>query len=130
MKLTNRDMVEQSLARIERWQAHYNAVNAALYAVREDMGQRAGEVNADNLARTLVDRELHEWRGLFMWALTLDDAEWDRIKAAAHERFLRDGMHVANWFHNGVSPGRWLAEDEEAFRAMAKKAFGPKGGDK
>lgn len=61
-----------------------------------------------------------------MWGLTLDDAERNRIKAAAHHRFLRDGISVGTWLNDGVEPSKWLTSDAEEFRDMARKAFGPK----
>lgn len=128
MEITNRTVVEECLERIELWQEHYRAVNAALYRAREKYAHRGGEVDSGNLLHEIMQQELDEWRGLFLWTITLDDAERDRIKAAAHRRFLADGLHVAHWFHDGVSPGQWLCSDEEEFRAMARAAFGPKGG--
>lgn len=97
-----------------------------MQAVRKAKGC-GGEIDCGNLHRELLDSELHEWRNLFMWALTLGDEARDRIKAAAHERFLRDGMHVAHWLTpEGTTPGKWLSTDEEEFREMARAAFAPK----
>jgi len=127
MKLTHKDLVRETLTRIENMQNHYQAVSAALRLMQRDAGySRGGEIHPGNLMSELVQKELHEWRNLFMWALTLEDDERDRIKAAAYERFLRDGMSVAQWFNDGVLPSKWLAADEEQFREMTRKAFAPK----
>jgi hypothetical protein len=60
-----------------------------------------------------------------MWGLTLTQEEQDRIKAAAHERFLSKRMSVAHWLNDGVTPGQWVEADEVEFRKMAAKAFSP-----
>jgi hypothetical protein len=123
MKLTNKKLVLEIMERIELIQQHIkNLEQAASYAVSR---RRYENVDYGNLRNALVDEELHEWRNLFMWGLTLDKEEQERIKAAAFQRFLRDGMHVANWLNDGVSPSSWLVEEEQEFRKMAKKVFGP-----
>lgn len=124
MNLTNHKMTVQCLTRIEVLQAHQNAIQAALHCVRERCPQ--DQVQSDLLFSRLNELELQEWRNLFMWALTLEDGERDRIKAAAHERFLSDGHSVSHWLNNGVTPGSWVSADEDAFREMARKAFAPK----
>lgn len=124
MKLTNKDIVEQCMQRIELMQQHVQNIDNAARFLGE--ARRWETVDLGNLRHGLIDQELAEWRKLAMWGLTLDDAERDRIKAAVHDRFLRDGMHVADWFSGGVSPNSWLSSDESEFREMAKAAFAPK----
>jgi hypothetical protein len=70
--------------------------------------------------------ELDEWRSLLLWGMVADQELQDRVKAAAHERFLADRMDVAKWFTGKENPSRYLTADDEEFRAMAKKAFAPK----
>lgn len=124
MKLTNKTVVEECMTRIEQLQEHVKAIEAAAYCLRARKRQR--QVEFGNLIDSLISDELDEWRNLALWGLTLDDAERDRIKAAAHQRFLRDGISVGTWLNNGVEPSQWLVSDEEEFRDMARKAFGPK----
>lgn len=124
MKLTNKDMVTQCLERIDLWQEHIRAVQAAQYRLGET--RRGKDPVGQDLYFQLIEAELDEWRGLFMWCLTLDDAERDRIKAAAHERFLADHVQVAQWFTGSTCPSSWLSADEDTFRAMARNAFAPK----
>ena len=125
MKLTNKQMVEEAMERIELLQLHVNAVEAAARCLQHRRSYRGETITYGNLRDTLFEEEMKEWRNLCMWGLTLDDDERDRVKAAAHQRFLADGTHVANWFNRGVTPGSWLSADEAEFRAMAKKSFGP-----
>ena len=124
MKITNKQVVEECMARIEQLQEHIKAVEAAAWCLRER--KKWVEVDYGNLHDLLISEELEEWRNLALWGMTLDDAERDRVKAAAHQRFLDDGQCVGTWMNNGVQPSSWLVSDEEKFRAMAKKAFGPK----
>jgi hypothetical protein len=123
MKFTNKRMVEEAMVRIEHLQAHISAIEAAARCIHER--KRHIQIEYGTLRELLYQEEMSEWRNLFMWAITLDEAERDRVKAAAHHRFLADGMHVAHWINNGVSPGSWLSADEDEFRAMAKAAFMP-----
>lgn len=124
MKLTNKDIVIGCLERIDILQEHIRRVSAALSYMR--MLDRRADVDADDIIHKLTRLENDEYRKLAMWGLTLDDADRDRIKAAVHHRFLRDGMSVADWINGGVTPGSWLTSDEAEFRAMAKKAFSPR----
>lgn len=124
MKLTNKEIVSQCMERVKCWQHHCAAIDAACYALNND--KRHVSVETGNLRDLVIQRELDAWRDLAMWGLTLDKDERDRIKAAVHERFLRDGMNVAKWFSNGRDPGSWLAADDEEFRAMAREYFAPK----
>lgn len=123
MKFTNKQMVEECMTRIEHIQDHQRSVDGAAYFIRQ--GNRQLTVDFGNIRGELVKAELDEWRKLFMWAMTLDDADRDRIKAAGHARFLADKMHVADWINDGVSPGMWSVADENEFRVMAKKHFAP-----
>lgn len=124
MKLRNKQMVEEAMVRIEAIREHIKAHNAALFCISQ---YRRGEhVEQGDILGKLIEIELNEWRNLFMWALTLEPAEQDRIKAAAHARFLADGMHVANWLNDGVSPSIWLESEEQEFREMARNHFAPK----
>ena len=124
MKLTTKDIVIGCLERIGVLQEHVRRVNDALIYI--NMIDSFAKVDAGDIIIRLTMSENNEWRKLSMWALTLDGADQDRIKAAVHQRFLRDGMSVADWINGGVTPGWWLQSDEEEFRAMAKKAFAPK----
>lgn len=123
MNISKERMAEESLERIMHIQEHISAVEAAVYSIMKR--DRNKIIDYGNLRECLINDELDEWRKLFMWGLTLDKERRDRIKAAAHNRFLRDGMHVANWINNGISPGTWFVADEAKFRTMAKAAFSP-----
>jgi len=125
MKFTNKKMTEEAMVRIEQIQSHIAAIDAAARFIRMHCGRHI-DVDYGSIREQLITAELDEWRNLFLWAITLDDAVRDRIKAAAHQRFLADGMHVADWMNGGVSPGSWLSADEDEFREMAKSAFGAK----
>ena len=124
MKLTNKSIAVGCLERIEVLQEHVRRVNDAVHYIRSL--DRRTEIDHGDIINKLYEEEMVEWRKLAMWGLTLDDADRDRIKAAVHHRFLRDGVSVADWINGGVTPGWWLKSDEEEFRAMAKKAFSPK----
>ncbi len=124
MKLTNKSIAVGCLERIEVLQEHVRRVNDAVHYIRSL--NRRTEIDHVDIINKLYEEEMVEWRKLAMWGLTLDDAGRDRIKAAVHQRFLRDGMSVHDWMSDGVAAGSWLSSDEAEFRAMAKKAFGPK----
>ena len=124
MKLTNKSIVVGCLERIEVLQEHVRRVSDAVHYIRSL--DRRTEIDHVDIINKLYEEEMIEWRKLAMWGLTLDDADRDRIKAAVHQRFLRDGMAVHDWMSDGVAAGYWLSSDEEEFRAMAKKAFSPK----
>lgn len=123
MKLKNTDMVMQSMQRIESLQQAVEMLDKIKRMLYEEA--RHQSIDEGNLRRILIEKELAEWRTVSMWGLTLSDAERDRVKAAVHQRFMRDDMHVASWFNGGELPTSWLQADEDKFRAMAKKAFGP-----
>lgn len=126
MKLTNKEIVKQALVRIEVLRKDMDN----LQAIQRRLGSRytsdLKKPDFGNIFQLLVERELDEWRGVFMWGMTLEDKDRERIKAAAHQSFLREGIGVSHWWNDGESPSSWLVADEEKFRAMAKKAFGPK----
>ena len=127
MKVTNKQVVEECLVCIQLLQEHINAVNAAAYFVdRLEPHYNTTPVDFGNLRERLFNLELEEWRKLFMWALTLTTEEQDRIKAAAHDRFLNNKTYVAHWFTEGGYTGKWLVADEEEFREMTRKVFAPK----
>lgn len=122
--MSKKQMLEEAMARIcyvRELQQAYLACTTAL-----QRRNREYKVGDNKVYYDLMQWELAEWRGLLMWALVADQDTQDRIKAAAHERFLSDRMEVASWFHDGVHPGRYLSADEEEFRRMAKEAFKPK----
>lgn len=127
MKLTNKDMVMQCLERIEMVQMHQKAIDSARWFVsHRSPGERLDD--GLGLRARLWEIEANEWRSLFMWGLTLDDAERDRIRAAAYDRFLGDSASVGHWLSpSGVTQSGWMAADEDEFREMARKAFAPKG---
>lgn len=126
MKFTSTQMVEEALGRIEQIQAHESAIHAAARCITERRQHQDFKIDYGTLLDLLHQEETKEWRNMFMWAITLDDTERERVKAAAHQRFLSDRMHVAHWINNGISPSSWLSADEDEFREMAKAAFMPK----
>jgi hypothetical protein len=112
-------------ARIVQIKAHIDAVNGAVYFLNQrDRNER---VDTGDLLRKLVERELTEWRNLFMWGGVVSQRERDRINAAGYERFLRDGMSVDHWLTSDRStPSKWLSTNEQEFREMCRKAFAPR----
>lgn len=126
MKVTNKQVVEESLVLIQLLQEHTNTVDAAASFIRHLKPHYTTPVDFGNLREKLINLELEEWRKLFMWALTLTTEEQDRIKAAAHDRFLNNKAYVAHWFTGGTYTDRWLVADEEEFREMAREVFAPK----
>ena len=122
--MNKEQMIEEAMNRImqvREMQEAYLACTSALQRKHSDYKLGDGKVFND-----LMAWELEEWRGLLMWGMLVDQKTKDRIKAAAHERFLSDRMHVADWFNNGINPRSWLTCDEKEFRKMAKEAFSPK----
>lgn len=89
-------------------------------------GQKSGKHNTGNTYELLIEKELDEWRGLMMWGLVVDGAIRDRIKAAAHDRFLSERVSVNKWWNDGQEASHWYTSTEEEFREMARKAFAPK----
>lgn len=116
-------MIRQCMEQIERLQMHIKAHEAACRVIWER--HRDAKLSND-VHRALVAMELDAWRDLSMWALTLDDAERDRIKAAAYARFLGDGKDMGRWLsEDGTPVSSWSCADEEHFRAMARELFQP-----
>jgi hypothetical protein len=118
-------MVEECLTRIEMIEKcidDINKISSFLYQKKH----RGWNIDQGNIMSTLIEEELSEWRHLFMWGLTLENEERDRIKAAAYNRFLNNDMNVSSWMNNGINPGSWIRSDEEEFREMIKKVFKPK----
>lgn len=123
MKITNSDLVYRLMAEIDVIQGHVKAVEDAAHYVSQS-GRKT--VDYGNMRDLLIDAELRKWRELAMWGLTVTDAERDRIKAAAHDRFLAGRRDVSHWLsESGQRPSSYLVADDEAFRKMAARAFGP-----
>jgi len=123
IKISDKQMLTESMERIDLLQRHIEAVESAtsyLSRLRQTV-----PVGVDSLRQALIEEELKEWRNLFLWGLVVDQDTRDRVKAAAHDRFLRDEIDVGHWLNRGNSPGSWLVADEEKFRAMARKKFAP-----
>jgi hypothetical protein len=124
---TERDIVIEALARVEYIQEHIASlaqINNFLH--RHRVGDKP---DTGNLFELLVTAENNEWRNVFMWGLTLPQEDRDRIKLAAHEKYLAARSSVAHWWNDGVTPAvGYMVADEEAFREMARKAFAPEGG--
>ena len=117
-------MIEQALERIayiRELQEGYIAGQTFLQRRDRDYKRGDGKLLSD-----LMQAELDEWRNLLMWALVADIDTQDRIKAAAHQRFLSERHAVAQWFNDGAYPSSWLKADENEFREMARKAFAPR----
>ena len=118
-----KQLLEESLERI----MHVREMIESFGAITSYLSNHGREsINQGDILSMLYERELNEWRGLFMWGLVADEKTRDRVKAAAHERFLSDRMHVAHWMFNGENPSSWLVKDEEEFRAATKEMFAPK----
>ena len=123
MKFTSKKMVEQALENIHTLQEHQKAVQAALYRAREMKG-RNSEVDSGSLYSTLMNLELTQWRNLFMFGMTLDGGEKERIQAAAVARFLSDGQYVGHYVTNRHGdPISYYTADEDEFRKMVKESF-------
>lgn len=112
----------EALKRIEVLHAHLAAVQAAAFHVRSRTMHK--KVDTGTLESDLIAAELDEWRNVFMFGLVVDAKTRKRVKAAAHARFLREGMAVSHWFNDGVPASSWLSSTEKEFREMTKKAFG------
>ena len=125
MKISNKRITEECLARIEMISKcidDIDKISSLLYQRKH----RGWNVDPGNMRSTLIEEELHEWRHLCMWGLTLDDEEKDRIKAAVYNRFLSSDMNISYWLNNGISPSTWSTADEDEFRKMAREVFKPK----
>ena len=123
VKLSNKDIIEKRLIEIEAVTQHIKAVEDAASYVHRAKPHRPA-IDCAALLSALHDRELSLWRDVFMFGLTLDSEEQDRIKAAGYERFLSARMHVAEYHTPGVSS--YLTADDDEFRAMCAKLFAPK----
>ena len=121
MKFTNYNLAHQCLVKIEACQKHMEHLDVACHFLH-GFNPRL-EVTTGTLRSLLVEEELETWRNLFMWAITMDDAERDRIKAAAYERFLSPEISVGRYFSENTAG--WLASDEEEFREMCRRLFSP-----
>lgn len=116
-------MIEECLIRImqvREMQESYMTCTNALEKRNLNYNKGDGKVLED-----LISWELDEWRGLLLWGLVADQPTQDRIKAAAHERFLSNKRSVRQWLNNDIAPDRYLSATDEEFRDMAKKAFAP-----
>lgn len=123
MKLMNKDIIRQAMARIE----YVQGLIKALDDVTRFLGERDRytTIDAGNMKGKLYEAETQEWRNVFMWGLTLDDADRAEIKALAHARYIKDDMDVSHWLdERGITPSQWLRADEDSFRKMAKEYFG------
>lgn len=126
MKISKKEIVLQCLERIEilhKLQSNF------LETCAELQKRRAGYSNIverGNVYQLLVEEELHEWRNLLMWGITLNAEDQTRIKAAVYNQFLKPGMSVMQWLNNGILPSKWLTSDEQEFREMIKQTFLPK----
>ena len=116
-------VVEEAMARIEHLRLHQEAVMVARHYLAK-RGDKGSEMGLD-LSDRLHELELHEWRETFMWGLALDKEKQERIRAAAHQRFLADAYGVSKYMNDGIMPRKWLVSDDKEFREMAKKAFAP-----
>lgn len=115
-------MLEEALHRIEyihELLEAYGLIKSFLTKEGRDL------VNCGEIFEKLVERELNEWRGVFMWGLVVDNETRQRVKAMAHERFLSNRMSVSRWMNDGIQPSKWLVADEEEFRTMVAEAFNP-----
>lgn len=125
MQMTKKKVVEEIMENIEIIQEHIRNVRTAKRFINNrNFGRTEG--TQCPMTDRLLELELQEWQKLAMWGLTLNGKGRDRVKAAAHQRFLSDKMYVANYLDRGEHPSRWLTVDEKDFREMAKKAFAPK----
>jgi hypothetical protein len=120
-KYSKKKMLIEALERIEYIQELINSYGE----IKSFLNNNRGNVNCGDIFITLVERELDEWRALLMWGLVIDQPTRDRIKAAAHNRFLSNKISVSHWMNNGIKPSAWLVEDEEQFRKMVAEAFKP-----
>lgn len=115
------DIAKECMARVMMAQEYIKAVEGAAYYINSI--NRYAKIDYGSIRDQLINLELAAWRDLAMWGLVVDKDIQDRIKAAAHDRFLRNGMSVSWWLNNGVEPGQWLDADEVTFRKMAADAF-------
>lgn len=124
MKFNKRATVESLLVRLEVLQTHTNNIRAAC-AHLQARGHREA-IECGDLQNLLHEEECETWKNLFMWAMTLSDADRDRIKCLAHDVFLKEHVSVVEIWQDTGSFGAYLAADDDAFREMARKAFAPR----
>lgn len=117
-----KQMLEEAMERI----AYVRELQENLGVIQRFLGGGREYVNEGDLRSKLYERELDEWRGLFMWGLVCDESTRERVKAAAYERFLSDKMCVNHYLFNGENPHSWLTKDEEEFRKSVKELFKPR----
>lgn len=121
-----KDLTIQAMVRIEQCQMHQKALDAVVSYLYDAGRGIHKQLNTGELRDQLYSLELQEWRNAFMWSLAVDEDVRERVRAAAHERFLANNMAVEHHFTGKAHPSRWLVADEEEFRAMARAAFAPK----
>lgn len=128
MKLSNKKLIADLLIHIEYAQQHIKAVdNACSFINSRNHGNSVISVGV--LRESLIQVELEAWRSIFMWGLTLDGVDRDKIKVMAHERFLNDSTSVGHWLSSDfATPGGWYSKDEDDFRVMAKEYFSSQSG--
>ena len=123
--MNKHQFLEEAMIRAETAREHYNAVKAASYYV-QNADRVSSTPDTGEILEKLMQIELDEWRGIFMWGLVADDELRDRVKVAAKDRFLANTMHVANWFNNGEDVSSYLTADEDEFRKMVDEVFKPR----
>ena len=121
MKISDKKIIEETMVRIEVLENFIQNIERAASYLRQE--RKYESIDFGNLRDKLIDKELDEWRHLFMWGLVVDQKTRDRVKAAAYNRFLGKDMAVSHWINNGVTPSSWLASSEDEFREMTKKLF-------
>lgn len=120
---TNKDIVFDFLTKIEAIQHYVSDVETASRFLH-NLGAVSEDFRCD-LRSALIEHELRAWRDVFMFGITLDAPERERIKAAAYDRFLAPKYSVVQWMNSGVMPAQWLTADEKAFRAYVDQLFNP-----
>ena len=123
MKLSNKEIVLQCLERVEilqKFQANFLETCSELQ--RRDIGS-ANRIERGNILQLLMEEELHEWRNLLTWGITLSSEDLNRLKAAVYNRFLKPGIGVMHWLNHGILPSKWYTSDEQEFREMIKQLY-------
>jgi hypothetical protein len=127
MSKNNRDVIRNILEQIKYVETLKRHVDTAIHYLQQRNPHR--QIDFGDFRASLFQAELDLYRELFMWALTVDEKEQARIRAAAHQRFIGDSKDVSRYMNpDGFTLDSWLSCDEHEFREMAKKAFAPKGG--
>jgi len=120
--LKNKEIVMNLWGQIDETQRHHNAVMSAI-GYLHNSGPYTQKSFSDDIIVALIQKELDLWRQLFMFALTLPAADQERVKAAAYDRFLHDGMSVSEYMNNCRGGSSWATAEADEFREMAKKVF-------